>query len=109
MPVVAVVGPNQEDGHFGRFLEIELAIPQVPENLFRAIPVMPQVDGMSRREVPFPYAPQRLIFAAQFTEGMRDGIANQHEVIVTRPDRRDLFRMARARCRRRKIGATRFG
>lgn len=106
MPIVAVVRSDKEYGHFGKLGKIKLSIFQVPQDLFRAIAIEIQVNRISRREVPLPNSPQLLIFAAEFTEGMRDGAANQNEVIVARPDRRDFFIMARVRCWGRIIGIT---
>ena len=109
MPVVAVVGADEEYYHLRRLVEVEFAILQVPKDLLGAIAVMPQIDGVARREMPLPYSLEGLILAAEFAERVGDGIPDQHQVVVAGFDRRDLLRMARARCRGWKIGIARFG
>ena len=64
---------------------------------------MAEIDGVMWRIVPFPDRLEWFILAIQFADGMGDGVADQHQVIVSSFDRRDLFRMACARGRGRKI------
>ena len=44
--IVGVVGPNQEHHYFGRLLEVEFAVLQIPENLFGPITIMPEIDSI---------------------------------------------------------------
>ena len=109
MPVVAVVGADEEYCDLGRLDEFEFTILEVPKDLFSAVAIVSQIDGVARRVVPLPNCLERLVLSTKFAEAVRDGIADQHQVVVARLDRRDLLRMASARRRGRKIGITRFG
>lgn len=97
MPIIAVIGADEQYGHLGRHGKIEFPVLQVPENLLGAVAAVPQVNGMAWREVALPSGPQWLILAAEFTERLGDGITNEHEVVATGPDRSHLFRMPRTR------------
>ena len=107
MPIIAVVGANEHDGHLGGLSKIELPVLQVPEDLFGAVTVIAQIDRPARREMSLPNSLQRLILAAQLTERLGDGVTNQNQVVVTGPDRSHLFRMPLTRRRRGEIGVTR--
>jgi hypothetical protein len=77
---------------------------------FGTIAVVPQIDGVLRSEVPLPNGLIRSVLAVvEFAEGMRDRIADQHEVVVLSLNRRHLLFVAFARGSRRKVGITRLG
>ena len=82
MTIVGIVGADQEHDHFGRSLEVEFTILQVPENLFGPITVVPEVDGVEGGEVSVPDVLHRLVLATQFTDCVSDRVADENHVIT---------------------------
>src|SRR5262249_1799134 len=89
--------------------EVEFAIVQVPKDLLSSIAAIPEIKGVARSEVPVPNLLERFVLSAQFPERMRDGIADQHQIVLPGPDGGDLLVVARARRRCWRIGVPGLG
>ncbi len=109
MPVVTVVGADEQDCHFRRRVKLKFPVLQVPEDLFCAIAVMAQIDGAAGCEVSLPNSFERLIFSSELTDRLGDGITNQYQVVGAGLDRGHLFGMTLTWRRSGEIRITRLG
>ena len=107
---VGIVGADVDHEEPGRGFGIQFAVLQVPQDLLGAVAVVPEIDGLARGIILVPDGRgQRLVFAAEIVQGMRDGVADQHQIPGARADRLHLFRVAGGWTGRRKIRIARLG
>lgn len=79
--VIGVVRSNKDHEHFGRWIKLQFTMEKIPQDVFRPESVVPQINSVPWRKMPFPHRAQRFVDSTRhFSRRVGDGIANQNKV-----------------------------
>lgn len=96
IPIIGIICSDQEHRHLGRLCELQLAILEVPQNLLSTLPIHPKIDGSARLKVPLPHRLVGSVFTIiHVSDGVRDGIADECQIVVAGLNGLYLFHMTR--------------